>query len=310
MNFLNLEYFLVAAEELNFTRAAKRLFISQQSLSGHILKLEEYFGVPLFDRTPPLTLTNEGICLYKRGKELLQMREDLVKEIRDINDFSYSDLTVACPFAIGRAILPQILPEFARRFPKVNLHVLEGSTESVEASLLEGRADLLLGLTPKENERLRVEDLCSDRLMVVVPDTVLQQFLPETAEDVKVRLRNEQDIALLQGCPFLMIHSSTSTGARIDELVRKMAIDLHIKLESNNMEMLIELCRKGMGVLFCPEFTLNSKWDVFSEGFTVFAVREENTKNHITVSYLHSKYLSKAAQAFIDLAKEKIGEPC
>ena len=43
MNFLNLEYFLVAAEELNFTRAAKRLYISQQSLSNHIAKLEEYF---------------------------------------------------------------------------------------------------------------------------------------------------------------------------------------------------------------------------------------------------------------------------
>ena len=52
MNLLNLRYFLVAAEELNFTRAARRLYISQQSLSGHILKLENYFGVELFDRSP------------------------------------------------------------------------------------------------------------------------------------------------------------------------------------------------------------------------------------------------------------------
>lgn len=52
MNLLNLEYFLVAAEELNFTKAAKRLYITQQSLSNHIAKLESYFGADLFDRTP------------------------------------------------------------------------------------------------------------------------------------------------------------------------------------------------------------------------------------------------------------------
>lgn len=53
INFLNLEYFLVAAEELNFTRAAKKLFISQQSLSNHISNLEKEFDVVLFNRTSP-----------------------------------------------------------------------------------------------------------------------------------------------------------------------------------------------------------------------------------------------------------------
>ena len=50
INFLNLEYFLAAAEELNFTRAAKRLYISQQSLSNHISNMEKEFDVVLFIR--------------------------------------------------------------------------------------------------------------------------------------------------------------------------------------------------------------------------------------------------------------------
>ena len=52
INFLNLEYFLVAAEELNFTRAAKRLYISQQSLSNHISNLEKEFDIALFHLHP------------------------------------------------------------------------------------------------------------------------------------------------------------------------------------------------------------------------------------------------------------------
>lgn len=60
INFLNLKYFLILSEEMNFRKAAHKLYITQQSLSGHIQKLEEYFGVPLFYRSTPLRLTPAG----------------------------------------------------------------------------------------------------------------------------------------------------------------------------------------------------------------------------------------------------------
>ncbi len=65
----SLKCFAAAAEELNFTRAAKRLFISQQALSSHISKLEEYYGVRLFDRGIPMTLTDaDGPCRSMPGR--------------------------------------------------------------------------------------------------------------------------------------------------------------------------------------------------------------------------------------------------
>ena len=72
INFLNLEYFLVAAEELNFTKAARKLYISQQSLSNHIANLEKEFDVVLFNRTSPLTLTYAGQALQSRARALLE----------------------------------------------------------------------------------------------------------------------------------------------------------------------------------------------------------------------------------------------
>ena len=79
MNFLNLYYFRVAAEELSFTNAAKRLFISQQSLSNHISRLENEFGVILFNRTQPITLTEAGKSLYASSKVLLHQKEQIEK---------------------------------------------------------------------------------------------------------------------------------------------------------------------------------------------------------------------------------------
>lgn len=84
INFLNLQYFLVLCEEMNFRRAAQKLHITQQSLSGHINKLETSFGVPLFDRKQPLTLTPAGMYLRKRAAEFLAMQDDLQKELLDI----------------------------------------------------------------------------------------------------------------------------------------------------------------------------------------------------------------------------------
>ena len=84
INFLNLEYFLAAAEELNFTKAARRLFISQQSLSNHILNMEKEFDVVLFNRTSPLTLTYAGQALKKRARQLLALKDETYRELADI----------------------------------------------------------------------------------------------------------------------------------------------------------------------------------------------------------------------------------
>ena len=114
INFLNLEYFLVAAEELNFTRAARKLYISQQSLSNHISNLEKEFDVILFNRTLPLTLTYAGQALKARARELLDLRDETYREIADIKDFSTGQLSIGVSHTRGRVILPEILPS---RFP-------------------------------------------------------------------------------------------------------------------------------------------------------------------------------------------------
>ena len=68
------EMFLLAAEELNFTRAAKRAYVTQQCLSAHIKKLEIRMGAPLFERVPYMALTPAGKVLYRslRRIELIE----------------------------------------------------------------------------------------------------------------------------------------------------------------------------------------------------------------------------------------------
>ena len=131
INFLNLEYFLAAAEELNFTRAAKRLYISQQSLSNHISNMEKEFDVVLFNRTSPLTLTYAGQALKVRARELLDLKDETYREIADIKDFSTGQLSIGVSHTRGRVILPEILPTYQSEFPGIELHLIEGNSSEL-----------------------------------------------------------------------------------------------------------------------------------------------------------------------------------
>ena len=159
INFLNLEYFVVAAEELNFTKAAKRLFISQQSLSNHIANMEREFGVSLFNRTTPLTLTYAGQRLLVRARRLLTYKDETYHELADIKDFTVGQLSIGLSHTRGRVILPHVLPAYRKRFPNIHLNILEGNTAQLEAALLHGDVDLVIGMLPFRVENIETSCL-------------------------------------------------------------------------------------------------------------------------------------------------------
>ena len=177
MNFLNLYYFRVAAEELSFTNAAKRLFISQQSLSNHISRLENEFGVILFNRTQPITLTEAGKSLYASSKVLLHQKEQIEKSMQDIRDFRKGELTLGISTSRGAVMLPKILPEFRSAFPQIKLNLVEGTTKEINQALFEGRADLCIGFAINDPEKVHEELLHTESLVCVIPNSFLPRYL-------------------------------------------------------------------------------------------------------------------------------------
>ena len=108
MNFLNLSYFLVAAQELNFTRAAQKLYISQQTLSNHIHRLEVELDTTLFERTPTQRLTPSGKALEKFAKQVLFLQSQFNNELHEIKEERVGELTIGCTRTRARVLLPRI----------------------------------------------------------------------------------------------------------------------------------------------------------------------------------------------------------
>lgn len=308
MNFLNLEYFLVAAEELSFTRAAQKLYVSQQSLSKHIANLEEDFDIELFQRTQPLKLTYAGKCLEAKALKIMSLREEIRRELEDVKDYKRGKINIAISHTRGRAVLPRLLPAFVDKFPHIDVNLLEGSSKVMAQALYHGEVDLLIDILPFCENDIKAIPLCNDDVCMIIPDQVLKERFSKNFMEVRAELNGDNCFKILKDCPFLMLHKSNRVRMIADEMLEYYQIKPKVILETQNVETLLSLSLKGMGITFVSK--------MFLDEYNLIA-QSENTKNYLiivpnyvkcdatlAIGYKEERYLPRAAQEFIALAQE------
>ena len=163
-----LRHFVAVAEELNFTRAASRLFLAQQALSSSIKQLENELGQPLFVRdTRRVVLTPAGETLLPRARRLLTMAEETVAAVRDGAtdravlrvDISSSNLET------GALVLRRLRADR----PDVEVRQRENGVPRGLTALREGELDVLLGDAAAAPDDVAVELLRDEAVLVMLP---------------------------------------------------------------------------------------------------------------------------------------------
>lgn len=305
MNFLNIEYFLVAAKELNFSKAAEKLYISPQSLSTHIAKLENELGVDLFYRDHPMRLTYAGEILVKCGQEILDKKNQTVDELRDIADSKKGKLSVGISHTRGLVFLPLVLPKFHEEYPGVEIKILEAPTSRLDMALANGEIDLMISLLPFSNNDVESVRLVNEEILMLIPEKILDKYFSDNKEKVLSRLQNKLEFSLLKDCPFLMLHDENRVRVIADKVLNQSGVKPKVIVELDNIGTLLELSRRGMGITFYPH-TLQSFSDSDKfEGFHVVKVPYGKTQG-IGVGFLKNRFLSAAAKDFIRMLKEII----
>ena len=182
MNFLHLKYFLLVAEELNITRAAERLYISQQSLSNHISNMERELDVKLFTRSPKLSLTHAGDLLVETATQILDLHSQYLAKVGDFNRDYMGVLRLGISHTCGLALLPEVLPKFQAEFPMVEFSLFEGKREADGTWIISGihrrhnqvvttrfRATLHIGNQPWDGFSLKEHQHHSRKNKIVFP---------------------------------------------------------------------------------------------------------------------------------------------
>ncbi len=306
MNFLNLNYFYVCAEERNFTRASKRLFISQQSLSSHIKKLEEEYGVTLFNRGPQITLTEAGECLYRNAKDILLLHERAERELSDIKNFRQGEIFLGVAPSRGTAMLPALLGRYHKEFPQVRIHLFEGGNEEIVAALNKGEIDLAIGFE-MQADGVVADVLFHEDQYIVVPKTIFQAFF--TAEEQRALLEQEHhSIKTFAHLPFLMAQTNTWTGRVIKRLTEQENIQLNIVATTLNTQTILKLAMEGIGICLCSGTFIVEEMSREASPILCFPIEDLEARGAISICTMKNHYQTRATREFIRITKELFAE--
>jgi len=306
MNFLALEYFITVAEELNITKAAERHFISQQSLSNQIIKLEKELGIQLFERSPSLSLTYAGTRFLRAANKIIDEKRQILREIDDINNNCRGEIKIGVSHTRGSALLPEVLPLYNQKHPLVEITLVEANSETLEHQLQHGMIDIMIGFAPITLEGIETIPLMTDRLFLVVPRKFMTQVFGEKTDFMRGKFSESADITPFKDCPFLLLKKRNRVRSLIDLYLKSKNIQPQILLETENVETAFALSVKGMGITVYPEMFLNSLHVNFPEDSQVdfFPLNNASTVCNICLAYSGTRYLSKAAQDFIKTAQQ------
>ena len=251
MDFVLLKSFIAVAEEKSFSSAAKNLFISQQTLSKQIAKLEEDLGTTLFIRSRPLALTPDGGHLLPIAKEILQLKQQF--EESSSRSFSGSHyIHLGIEHTIARAILPRVLPSFLREHPDTFLKLSEESPDVMQKSISYDGVDLVIGSLGSVPEKFEAIPLCRKDHLLVVPKALMAELAGRFSESA--------DLSFFEKAPFIKIPRQSSGGRALSSYLKYYDINPRFVCELTNIENAFQLANAGLGVFIYARVF----WDMLS----------------------------------------------
>ena len=259
MDFVLLKSFIAVAEEKSFSSAAKNLFISQQTLSKQIAKLEEDLGTTLFIRSRPLALTPDGGHLLPIAKEILQLKQQFEESSsRSFNGSHYIHLGIE--HTIARAILPRVLPAFLREHPDTFLKLSEESPDVMQKSISYDGVDLVIGSLGSVPEKFEAIPLCRKDHLLVVPKALMAELAGDRLPELRDRFSESADLSFFEKAPFIKIPRQSSGGRALSSYLKYYDINPRFVCELTNIENAFQLANAGLGVFIYARVF----WDMLS----------------------------------------------
>ncbi len=306
MKLSKLNYFLTVAEELNITRAAQKLYITQQSLSENIAQIEEEYHVRLFRRRPSLQLTPAGERFAVLARQMIGLDAHVRAEMSDLARNHEGALAVGVRRPYSDILVPYILPCFMKEHPRIHVRIYSTGAPELAQMLTDGTIDLCVGIARyMKNRAFENEILWSDRYCVVVPDSILRKQFGLSEKDL--RAGREPDFSLHPDVPLILRDSRSNSRATSDLFLLHNGItNPNVLAELKDPLLPLRFCARGLGVTFALEkvFSHFTRFETQGEKLHAFPLSDAAFDTSTSLSTYKGRYVSRAARDFIELVRE------
>jgi len=243
MTITQLKYILAVAEHQNFTVAAEYCSVTQPTLSMQIQKLEDQLDVKIFNRAKkPISLTEIGLKIVEQAKTIVEESNRINDIVDQQKGYIGGEFKIAIIPTIMPTLLPLFLKTFSKKYPKVNLHIEELTTEEIVKKLTDGHIDVAIAATPLENENIIERPLYYEPFVGFVP----QSHKLSTKKLLCVDELEADDLLLLKD-GHCFKESILNIGSSFTSKNTKS-----FRLESGSFDTLIKLSKEDLGMTLLP----------------------------------------------------------
>lgn len=241
MNFLNIKYFMAIAEEQSISAAARKLFVSQQSLSEHLKKLEGEIGVPLFNRESPLSLTVAGECFFEGSKELLSAYDRMLANIDNVTTKRRSRITIGISTYDVPPFLSDLLMRFTEKYPQYDVSVVKRLHSDISHNML--GVDLYISYLPLDEDLEHVVLIDHDPYHVIFHKALAEKIYGVQWPSLEKKLQETRNLSLLQEMPFLVLKDRQGQLARdLNSIFQQYQFTPKVGFLSENGDLNAEMC--------------------------------------------------------------------
>lgn len=293
MDIRTLRYFVTVAEELNITKAAQKLHMSQPPLSAQIKGLENELDTVLFIRgNRQLKLTESGQLLYRRAKEILSLTEKTESEIHSMGEGMRGTIAIGLVEGMAPDIAAEWFARFLSIYPNIRFRILDGSTDDLLEKLRSGLISLAVITTPCDHSLLHSFYVGKERMTAL-----MSKMHPLAASE-----GHEISIADLDG-ESLIVPSRKALIERIFKWFKAVGAEPRIVCEMDSYLDAAALAGKNVGISIYPRTEYIPNESLISKNIE----GDDKVMEYLFV-WRKGHPLPTIEERFIDLVKEIVAE--
>ena len=291
MELHQLKYFVAVAETGGFSKAAKRCYVAQPSLSQQIIKLENELGQQLFERlSRKIILTEAGKALLPRAKLILKETGSIKSAILDEIDSGSGTLSVGLIPTIAPYLLPGSLDKYHKRLPASQIKINENLTERLIRDIINLEIDVAIMSMPVDDPLIQTKVLFNDDLVLALwPDHPLSKAKKIKLEDLK-------------SVPFIALDEEHCLGEHVRSFCYEKQINPDIICRTWNLSTVQQCVSFGNGISIVPKMMVMTD---SSHSCEYREIRDQSLSRTIIAVWHKDRKLSKLALEFISIVTEE-----
>ncbi len=321
MTAQQIQCIIALAEEGSFSGAARKLFVTQPSISQLVKNMETQIGSPLFDRSStPIKLTLIGEAYYDAAKKTEAINRELHNRVSEINGLEMGTLRIGTSPFRASCMLPRSIAFFKQRYPGIHINIVSDNINNLKEQLIDGAIDICIENNMFQDQLFTTEFLSTENYYLAVAKESSwnkgKEDIALTENDIlsdseRLYADNAVTSAQLKQLSYVMLDAKSEYSDKTVDILNRLSIQPEDEpLMAANLETKFHWINSNLGAGFVPDTLI--RFGNFTDHPLYYKINLPKRsiglcQDQIVVAYCKNHFLSRAAKEYILRLKELIG---